>query len=265
MTRRRTTDARRTPSADTPALGHPPTRSARPDSRRAVERRQAEQRSARRRRGVIAAAGVAVVALAVVVIVAVTRPAAGPSAPVTTGTRTATAPGPEGIPLETGPVLAPASSSTTGQTVDGIQCDASEQVAYHVHSHLSIYVDGHSRSLPAGVGIVEPEARQTAAGAFYGASRCYYWLHVHAQDGVIHIESPSSATYTLGQFFDLWGQPLTADQVGPATGPLTVFVDGKRFGGDPRSIALGSHRDIQIDVGTPAPPPKEVDWSRSEL
>ncbi len=173
--------------------------------------------------------------------------------------------GPEGIPQETGALLAPVSSSATGGMVDGIQCDSSEQVAYHVHTHLAVYVNGKARAIPAGIGIVEPVAEQTTAGPFYGASRCYYWLHVHAQDGVIHIESPTTATYTLGQFFDIWGQPLGADRVGPATGPLTIYVDGEPFDGDPRSIELGSHVDIQIDVGTPAPPPKGVDWSRSRL
>ena len=173
--------------------------------------------------------------------------------------------GPEGIPLEVGPLLAPASTSATGGTIDGVQCDTSEQVAYHVHTHLAVYVNGQARALPAGVGIVEPVAQPTAAGPFDEASRCYYWLHVHARDGVIHIESPTTAIYTLGQFFDIWGQPLGADQVGPDTGELTIYVDGKRFHGDPRSIVLGSHVDIQIDVGTPAPPPTTVDWSGSGL
>jgi hypothetical protein len=213
---------------------------------------------------VVAVTSVGSAVAAAALLVAVTGHPTRPTVPPTTGTAI-TRMGPEGIPLETGPPLAPASASASGQSVDGIQCDASEQVAYHVHTHLSVYVDGQLRPLPAGVGIVEPEAEQTPAGAFDGASRCYYWLHVHAQDGVIHIESPTTATYTLGQFFDLWGQPLGTGRVGPATGVMTVFVDGRRFGGDPRAIPLGSHRDIQIDVGSPAPPPQAVDWTRSQL
>jgi hypothetical protein len=127
-------------------------------------------------------------------------------------------PGPEGIVLEQGQLLGPASTAADGQTVDGIQCDSSEQVAYHIHAHLSIYVNGKLRAIPAGVGIVTPVAQQTANGAFDSATNCYYWLHVHAQDGVIHVESPTTTTYTLGQFFAIWKQPLTADQVGPSTG-----------------------------------------------
>jgi hypothetical protein len=149
--------------------------------------------------------------------------------------------------------------------VDAIQCDAGAQVVYHVHTHLSVFVDGVLRPLPAGVGIVSPVAVSTAHGPFYEANRCYYWLHVHAQDGVIHIESPSVRTYTLGQFFDVWRQPLTATQVGPVTGMLTVYVNGRRYGGDPASILLGSHEDIQIDVGTPIVPPKRIAWSGTGL
>jgi hypothetical protein len=199
----------------------------------------------------------------VVVVVAVTGQPGHPSSTTMAGGGSPM--GPEGIPLETGRLLAPASTSATGRTVDGIQCDAAEQVAYHVHTHLAVYVDGRLRPLPAGVGIVEPEAEATPAGAFDAASRCYYWLHVHAQDGVIHIESPTLTTYTLGQFFAIWGQPLSADRVGPDRGPVAVFVDGRRVVGDPAAITLGSHRDIQIDVGRPAPPPRPVDWSRSRL
>ena len=243
-----------------------PTRDHPSDSHQAP-RRVGEPRPARRRWGVIGGASAAAIVVVVVLVAALTGHPAGPAA--TTASTTAGAgagqTGPEGVPLETGTPLAPASTSATGQTVDGIRCDASEQVAYHVHTHLSIYVDGQLRPLPAGVGAVEPIAEQTAAGEFDGASRCYYWLHVHAQDGIIHIESPTSASYTLGQFFDLWGQPLGAGQVGPATGPLTVFVDGRAYGGDPRTIVLGSHSDVQIDVGSPVRPPMPVDWSRSQL
>jgi hypothetical protein len=173
--------------------------------------------------------------------------------------------GPEGIVLEQGQPLAPASTAAAGKTVDGIQCGSSEQVAYHIHTHLAVYVNGALRPIPAGIGIVAPVAQQGANGPFYGATRCYYWLHVHAQDGVIHVESPTSAKYTLGQFFAIWQQPLTADQVGPDKGKLTVFVDGIRFTGDPATISLQSHEDIQIDVGTPAVAAHRVDWSNAQL
>ena len=127
-----------------------------------------------------------------------------------------------------------------------------------------MYVNGALRPVTPGIGIVEPQNQQGANPPFYGATNCYYWLHVHTQDGVIHIESPTTSTYTLGQFFAIWGQPLTKTQVGPASGTLTMFVNGKPYTGDPAAIKLGSREDVQIDVGTPVPF-KAVDWSKSQL
>ncbi len=174
-------------------------------------------------------------------------------------------PGPEGIPLETGRVLAPAAGAAMGEAVDGIGCDAGEQLVYHVHTHLAVYLDGHLRPLPAGIGIVTPVVEQTPEGGFDEATTCYYWLHVHAQDGVIHIESPTVRGYTLGQFFDIWRQPLGPDRIAGVRGRLTVFVNGRLFGSDPRSILLGSHEDVQIDVGRPVVPPGRVDWTGTGL
>lgn len=174
-------------------------------------------------------------------------------------------PGPEAVPRQKGTVLAPASTAATGQSVNGIQCNAAEQVAFHVHTHLAVYVNGQLRPIPAGIGIVAPAAQSTPEGSFYQATQCYYWLHVHAQDGVIHIESPAGHTYTLGQFFDLWRQPLSVNQVGPATGKLTTYVGGRLYRGNPRNIQLGSHVDIQIDVGKPVVSPRSVNWAVTSL
>ncbi len=225
---------------------------------RLAEIRAAERRARLRRQILIATAAMVVVAGIVAGVVAGLS-GGGSKAPAA-----AQRMGPEGIPLEDGPALAPASTAATGQTVDGIQCDASEQVVYHIHAHLAVYVNGQPRKIPLGVGIVEPVVQQTSNGPFASASRCYYWLHTHTTDGIIHIESPSQRTYTLGQFFDIWRQPLSPTQVGPATGRLTVFVDGRRYAGNPRSIPLRPHADIQIDVGKVVPP-QPVNWSRSQL
>jgi hypothetical protein len=214
------------------------------------------------------AAAVVVAAAAVGIAVAVQHSSKHASAQAGSDVATSvlTGPvGPEGIVLEQGQPLAAASTAAAGQTIDGIQCNAAEQVAYHIHAHLTVYVDGALRPIPAGVGIVTPVAQQTANGAFYGATRCYYWLHVHAQDGVIHVESPNRNSYTLGQFFAIWKQPLTTTQIGPATGALTVFVNGTRYTGNPADIALTPHEDIQVDVGTPVVAAQRVDWSKSQL
>ena len=101
-----------------------------------------------------------------------------------------------------------------------------------------MYVDGQPRALPGAIGLVGPVAEQTAFGPFYGAQQCYYWLHTHTGDGVIHVESPSVRVYTLGNFFDEWRQPLSRNQVAGAQGKVTAFVNGKPWTKDPRTIPL---------------------------
>jgi hypothetical protein len=199
---------------------------------------------------------------------ATSTPAA--SAPTATSTTTATATadkplGPEGIPLEAGPELAPASTTAQGATVDGIQCPPTEQVVYHIHSHLQVYVDGQPRALPGAIGLVGPVAQQTAVGPFYGAETCYYWLHTHTSDGIIHVESPSKRVYTLGNFFDEWNQPLRRNQVAGAHGKVTAFVNGQPWTKDPGAIPLLPHAAIQLDVGQPTVRPQPVNWSGANL
>jgi hypothetical protein len=179
-------------------------------------------------------------------------------------TAPATAKGPEGIAVPKGSTLASLATAATGQSVDGIQCQTNEQFVSHVHSHLTIFVNGQAKVVPAGVGIPDPQAVQTKEGPFVQSGNCFYWLHTHAKDGVIHIESPSASRhFTLGQFFDEWGQPLSATSVGPATGTVTAFLNGKVVHTNPRNIPLGAHNQIQLDVGTPIVAPVKVkNWGQ---
>jgi hypothetical protein len=136
------------------------------------------------------------------------------------------------------PTAAPLTAAT-GQPVGGIQCQTSEQLVYHVHAHLAIFGDGQPRTVPAGIGI---------------PGSCIYWLHTHDTDGIVHIESPDQRTYTLGNFFDIWGQPLSATQVAGDRGTVTAYVNGQRYTGDPRSIPLTAHALIQLNVGSDVAP-----------
>jgi hypothetical protein len=190
----------------------------------------------------------------------------GATAPTTqAGPPNAGQPGPEGATIEQGPFLAPASSTTPGTTVHGIQCAPLEQLAYHIHVHLQVYVDGSPRSIPGAIGMNGPVAQQTAAGPFYSASKCIYWLHTHAPDGIIHIESPTEKIYTLSDFFDEWQQPLSASAVAGASGPVTAFVNGSRWTRSPRDIPLNPHSVIQLDVGKPVVPPQPFSWAGLSL
>jgi hypothetical protein len=142
-------------------------------------------------------------------------------------------------------------TSSSGQVIDGIQCESNEQLAVHYHAHLSILIDGNETILPAGVGIDN-------------ADQCLYWMHTHQSDGVVHIEAPKSAAsrkFTLGNFFDLWKKPLDSTHVGDtplSSGQkLVIFVDGKPYSGNPRNVVLGAHTLVVLEVTPPEvnPPP----------
>jgi hypothetical protein len=150
------------------------------------------------------------------------------------------------------PPLAPPGAPAPGMAVDGIVSAPGEQVAFHVHAHLAVYVHGAPRQVPAGIGIAPPlQVQSTPAGPFVVGGAAFSPLHTHAADGIVHIESPVRRTYTLGEFFDVWGQPLGPRRVGPATGPVTAYLNGRRYGGNPHAIPLAAHAEIELDVGSP--------------
>jgi len=167
--------------------------------------------------------------------------------------------GPEDVPVPSGPPLAVTGSLAAGSSIDGISCAPLEQLVYHNHVHLTIFVAGAQRQIPFGVGIAPPlRIQSTPYGPFAAGGACFSWLHTHAADGIIHVESPVQRTYTLGEFFDVWKQPLGLDQVGSATGRVTAFFDGRRYLGNPRNMPLLAHAQIQLDVGTPLVAPESI-------
>lgn len=147
-------------------------------------------------------------------------------------------------------------SGLTGQTVDGVSAQTTEQLAYHIHSHLAIYVNGTQKAVPAGIGIVQPwQTQQEQDGStFIGGGKAIYYVHVHDSTGIIHVESPNQNKYTLGQVFAEWNQPLSETQVGPATGSVIAYVNGQKYTGDPSQIELAPHAVIQLDVGKDVAP-----------
>jgi hypothetical protein len=168
--------------------------------------------------------------------------------------------GAEGIPIALSAQLATVSSAATGNTIDHIKCDTNEQTVYHHHVHLTIFVNGKQMQIPFGIGIPGAVVSGSGTQASVGNGSCFYWLHTHADDGIIHIESPTSTTYSLGDFFDIWGQPLSNNQIGPAKGKVVVMYNGKRFIGNPRTVPLNELAQIQLEVGTPLVAPEVIQF-----
>ena len=158
--------------------------------------------------------------------------------------------------------------STAPQPAAGIPCDQLEHTQVHYHAALQIVYLGNPVPIPPNIGISGDPTAPT----------CFYWLHVHpANQDVIHIESPATDTFTLGQFFAVWStwnkaqglpnEPLDATHVSTLTltpdEKLVVYVDlqdGKGptvYTGDPNAIVLRSHEVITLEITPPAvtPPP----------
>lgn len=187
--------------------------------------------------------------LAVVLVVLLTRGHATPST-----TKPTPAPTPVPSPL--------AALSNAGGTaaVGGITCDppssgssTSTSTSTAATAHLAIYVNGEPRLVPAGIGVGTPKTTVPTDDGPLVSGPCYYWINTRTQDGLIHVQAPQAGTYTLGQLFDLWGQPLSATQAGPASGAVTVLVNGSQYSGEPRAVPLTQHAVVQLDVGSATP------------
>jgi len=135
-----------------------------------------------------------------------------------------------------------ASAQAIGQPVNGISCDAQEGQRIHIHQHLAIFDHGKAVTVPQYIGIPQ-------------AARCIYWLHTHTPDGIIHVEAPRDRSFTLGDFFAVWGQPLDRTHAASAAAKkresMRVFLNGARYTGDPAQLPLTAHADIVIQVGPP--------------
>ena len=133
-------------------------------------------------------------------------------------------------------------ASASALTVNRIQCNANEQLLFHIHAHLDIFINGQAIYVPPQIGIIP--------------DKCIYWLHTHDEKGIIHIESPVKRDFTLGQFFDIWSKKLNnssefANIFGGKNIP-EVYVNGQKVTGvNYREIKLHAHDEITLIYGKP--------------
>ncbi|MEX1193699.1 MAG: hypothetical protein WD904_06735 [Dehalococcoidia bacterium] len=109
-----------------------------------------------------------------------------------------------------------------------------------MHAQLAIFVEGEQGPSAGRIGIRDD---------------CLFWLHTHDEDGLIHVEAPDRLEYTLGQFFAVWGQPLSAqqllDRTADASHEITATVNGSPYAGDPANIILEDGEEIVLQYGPP--------------
>lgn len=135
--------------------------------------------------------------------------------------------------------------------VSDVECERGERLDYHVHTHLALFVEGKQVEVAGDIGI---------------RADCLFWLHTHSANGILHVEAPQKRDFTLGQFFAVWGQPLSPTQLlgnpEDAAHEVQATVNGETWTGDPADIPLNDLTTVVLEYGPPFVPPPEYDWGQ---
>ena len=106
------------------------------------------------------------------------------------------------------------SSETTRDVA--MSCTTDMATRFHIHPHLEIKINGTDVAVPADIGI---------------SNTCMHPLHTHDATGTIHVESPVQKDFTLSDFFAVWNQPFSKDQIlnnkADDTHTITMTVNDK--------------------------------------
>jgi hypothetical protein len=136
-------------------------------------------------------------------------------------------------------------AASRGRPVAGLACRSRSSARFGAHPE--VFANRHVVIVPAGVGIAPPRRRQ---GAYVTGGRCRYAAITQEPTGVIEIER--GARLTLGDFFAIWGQPLSPERMATFRARsgerVLAFVDGRRRHGDPRMIPLARHAQIVLEL-----------------
>ena len=124
----------------------------------------------------------------------------------------AVAAGPIPTPIGVGALYHPAPGAVP---VAGLRCASAERPRFG--AHVELFAHRQVVIVPAGIGIAPPLRRQ---GAYVLGGRCSYPLRTREPTGVVEVER--GASLTLGQLFEVWGQPLSRTRL---VGFVVAFPD----------------------------------------
>jgi hypothetical protein len=137
-------------------------------------------------------------------------------------------------------------SGAQGDPMNGLDCHPDVAEPQDQVTHISVFLDGQQIAFPGQVGIVK-----LASG-----SSCVYATHTHNSSGKVHVKGDAGVTYTLGQLFSIWGQSLDPTNfAGISAGKdVQVFITDSGMvsaaTGDWHDIAMNSHREITVQIGS---------------
>ena len=138
-----------------------------------------------------------------------------------------------------------------GLPIGGLVCRPGRRERHG--AHLELFAHQRVVIVAAGIGIAPPRRR---SGAYVRSGRCEYPAITVEPTGVIQVER--GARLTLGDFFAIWGRPLSRTRLAgfaaPPGGRVLAFVGGRAWRGDPRAIPLRRHAQIVLEVRGYVPP-----------
>lgn len=113
---------------------------------------------------------------------------------------------------------------------------------YHIHPALAIVLLGSPEAIPANIGIT---------------GTCMHPIHTHSGSDasgvvVIHVETPTVHTFYLRDFFHVWNQPFSANQIlnraADGTNQVRMTVNGAPSGAY-GALVLADGQQIEITYG----------------
>lgn len=96
-----------------------------------------------------------------------------------------------------------------------LTCTTDMATEFHIHPEIEIVINGEVQEIPTNIGI---------------KPNCMNSIHTHEGGGIIHVESPAPADFTIGDFFAVWNKPFNQNQILDSvvdeTHKVTVTVNG---------------------------------------
>lgn len=132
------------------------------------------------------------------------------------------------------PIPSPIATAPVASTIEDplAACVNHDELGLHIHVLLVPVVNRQPTTLPANIGITED---------------CLRPIHTHSDDNVLHIEYTEDRVFTLGEFYEIWGEenPYIGLEV---TG---LSVNGQRYMGAWEELVLEDRQRIALEIGIP--------------
>ena len=125
------------------------------------------------------------------------------------------------------------------EPVGRLRCSRAERPRFGVH--VEVFGRRQTVIVPGGIGVAPPWSGRKP---YVRSGRCSYPVRTREPTGVIEVAG--GRRMTLGDLFDLWGQPLGRRRVAAFRARTHVWVGGRPWRGDPRAVPLTRHAQIVV-------------------